>query len=73
MIIEYIKEYTRASGRPIKIGQLSEVDNVLGNQLIAEGYARLYAQNTAEVGCDAMLKNHLGGMRENVQHYDEEE
>lgn len=74
MIIQFIKPYTRQSGRVLSPGALGEFDTETGNQLIADGYAILYATSTSEVGCSNMGdKAHLlMGAHDLVKKYDPE-
>lgn len=75
MVIEFVKDYTRPSGRVLQAGSLGEYDAVEGQRLIDEGFAILYAQNTDEVGCTKMTQNRhiLLGMNDLVKEYFPEE
>lgn len=70
MVILFIQDYTRASGKVVKSGSLSEVDQETGQGLIDSGIATYYAASASNVGCQDMLaKNHLLGMNQNQKIY----
>lgn len=71
MVVIFIKDYTRPSGRVSVKGSLTEYDQVTGQQLIDAGYCAPFAVSASDVGCQDMLrKNHLMGMNENIKIYE---
>lgn len=72
MVIEFIKDYTRKSGRTLKAGSLGEYDSETANNLISEGYAKAFATGTNEVGCTKMTQNRhlLLGMNSLISEFD---